>query len=59
MAIIKIRRILVDIILDITPYVYGPYVTTEKKVIKKIMNQCMNVIYGTMVASLLDKYTVV
>ena len=31
MAIIKIRGILVDILLEIAPLVYGPYVTTDKK----------------------------
>ena len=35
MTIIKIRKILEDMILGITPVLYGPYVTTDKKIIKK------------------------
>ena len=38
MAIIKIRRILVNMLLDINPYVYGPYITTERKGIKQLIN---------------------
>ena len=33
MAIIKIRGILVDMLLDIDPDVYGPHVTTDRKAI--------------------------
>ena len=53
MAIIKIRGILVDMLLDIAPDVYGSYVTTNMKIIKQLITQCMNSIYGTMVASLI------
>ena len=53
MTIIKIHKILVDMILGITPVLYGPYVTTDKKIIKKMVTQCRNAIYVTMVASLL------
>ena len=53
MDIIDICGILVDMLLDITPDVYGLYVTTERKGIKKIINQCMNAIYGNVVASIL------
>jgi hypothetical protein len=53
MAIIKIRGVLVDMLLDIAPDVYGPYVTTDKKGVKQLITQCLNAIYGTMVASLL------
>ena len=31
MAVIRIRGILVDMLVDITPEVYAPYVTTDKK----------------------------
>ena len=31
MAIIKIKGILVDILLGISPDVYGPYVITDRK----------------------------
>ena len=53
MAIINIRGILVEILLDIAPDVYGLYVTTDRKLIKKLITQCMNYVYGTMVASIL------
>ena len=53
MAIIKIRGILVEMLLAIAPEVYGPYVTTDKKGVKQIIMQCLNAIYGTMIASLL------
>jgi hypothetical protein len=53
MAIIKIRGVLMDMLLEIAPEVYGPYVTTDKKGVKQLITQCLNAIYGTMVASLL------
>jgi hypothetical protein len=53
MAIMKIRGVLVDMLVDIAPYVYKPYVTTDKKGTKQLAVQCQNAIYGTMVASLL------
>ena len=53
MAIIKVRGILVDFLLDLDKDLYGPYVTTDKKGIKQLLVQCMNAIYGTMVAGLL------
>ena len=53
MDIIKIRGILVDMLLDITPDVYGRYITKDRKGIKQLITQCINDIYGTMVASIL------
>lgn len=53
MAIIKIRGILVDMLEDIAPTVYTPFVSTDKKGGKQLIVQCKNAIYGTMVASLL------
>ena len=53
MAIIKIRGVLVDILLDIASDVYGLYVITDRKVTKQIIVQCQNAIYGTMTESLL------
>jgi hypothetical protein len=53
MAFIKIRGVLVDILVEIAPEVYGPYVTTDKKGVKQLLVQCQNALYGTMVASLL------
>ena len=53
MAIIKVLRILVDMLLDIYPNFYGLYVTTEGKGIKKMIIQWINTTYGTMVAIIL------
>ena len=53
MSIIKIRVFLVDILLEISPDVYGLYVITNQKGIKKLIFQCQSVIYGKMTASLL------
>ena len=53
MAYIKIRGLLVDMLVDIAPDVYGPYVTTDRKGAKQLIVQCLNAIYGTMTASLL------
>ena len=44
---------LVEILVDIAPDVYGPYVSENKKGEKVLLVQCMNALYGTMVASLL------
>jgi hypothetical protein len=53
MAFIKIRGILVDILLEIAPDVYKSYASKEKKGSKKLLVQCQNALYSTMVASLL------
>jgi hypothetical protein len=53
MAIIKIRGVLVDILVQIAPNVYKSYVTTDKKGTKQLLVQFQNALYGTMVASLL------
>jgi hypothetical protein len=53
MAIIKIRGVLVDILVQIAPNVYKSYITTDKKATKQLLVQCQNALYGTMVASLL------
>ena len=53
MAIINIRGILVEMLLDIAPDIYGMYVTTYRKGIKQLMNQTMDSIYVTMVESLI------
>jgi hypothetical protein len=58
-VIIRIRGMLVDILVKIAPEVYLPYVTTDKKGNKQILVECLNAIYGTMVAGLLyyEKFT--
>jgi hypothetical protein len=53
MAIIRIRGILVDILVELDPEAYAKYVTTDKKGVKQLLVQCQNALYGTMVASLL------
>jgi hypothetical protein len=44
---------MVDILVSIAPDVYGPYVSTNKAGQKVLLVQCLNAIYGTMVAALL------
>jgi hypothetical protein len=53
MAIIRIRGVLVDILVNIAPDVYKQYATKDKKGISQLIVQCQNALYGTMVASLL------
>ena len=53
MAIFKTRGIWVDILVDLAPDVYREFVMTDKKGVKKLVVQCQNALYGTMVASLL------
>ena len=50
MAIIKIRGILVDMLVEIAPTVYQPFVSTDRKGMKQLIVQCQNAIYGTTVA---------
>jgi hypothetical protein len=52
-VIIRIRGMLVDILVKVAPEVYKPYVTNDKKGNKQILVECLNALYGTMVASLL------
>jgi hypothetical protein len=40
MAFIKIRGVLVDILVEIAPDVYKPYVSREKKGMKQLLVQC-------------------
>jgi hypothetical protein len=53
MAIIKIRGVQVDILVQIAPNVYKSYVTTDKKGMKQLLVQYQNALYGTMVGILL------
>jgi hypothetical protein len=45
MAIIKIRGILVDMLLDVAPDTYTPYVMVDNKGVKQLIVQCLNAIY--------------
>jgi hypothetical protein len=53
MAFIKIRGILVDILVEISPEAYKSYVSQDNKGKKQLLVQCQNALYRTMVASLL------
>ncbi len=44
---------MVDILVSIAPDVYGSYVSTNKAGQKVLLVQCLNAVYGTMVAALL------
>ena len=52
-VIICIRGMLVDMPVKIAPEVNKPYVTTDKRGNKQLLVECLNAVYGTMVASLL------
>ncbi len=52
-VIVCIRGPLVDILTNIAPHVDGPYVLFNKSEQKVFMVQCLNALYGTMVAALL------
>ena len=52
-VIIRIRGMLVDMLVKIAPEIYQSYVTTDGKGNKQILVECLNALYGTMVASLL------
>jgi hypothetical protein len=53
MAFIKICGVLVSILVEIAPDVYKSYVSRDKKVMKQLLVQYQNALYGTMVARLL------
>jgi hypothetical protein len=46
MAIIKIREILVDMLLAVASDTYTPYVTVNKKGVKQLIVQCLNIREG-------------
>jgi hypothetical protein len=52
MVIIRFRGELVDMLVEIAPEVYQPYVSVNHKGEKTIILRCQNAIYGTIVASL-------
>ena len=51
--IINIKRVLVDILMKISPDIYGTYVITDRKGVNQLIVQYQNVIYGTMTAIIL------
>jgi hypothetical protein len=52
-VVVRIRGPLVDILVSIALDVYGPYVSSTKTGQKVLIVECLNAIYGTMVAALL------
>ncbi len=48
-----IRGVIVNMMVKIAPYVYARYVTVDKRGNKQLLVECMDAIYGTMVARLL------
>ena len=58
-AIVRIRGLVVDMLVEIAPEVYSEYVTKDKKGNSELIVICLNAIYGTMVAALLfyEKFT--
>ena len=49
----RIWEPLVDVPVSIAPDVYGPYVTANRSSQKVLIVECLNAVYGTMVAALL------
>jgi hypothetical protein len=52
-VVVHIRGPFVDILVSIAPDVYRPYVSTTKTGQKVLIVECLNAVYGTMVAALL------
>jgi hypothetical protein len=52
-VVMRIRGHMVDVLVKVAPRVYGPYVSTDNQGRKQLLVECLNAIYGTMVASLL------
>ncbi len=52
-VVVRIRGPLVDILVSIAPDVYGLYVSTTKTGQKVLIVECLNAVYGTMLAALL------
>ena len=51
--IVRLRGAVVDLLCEIDSDFYSKYVTTNKKGEKVLLVQCMNALYGSMVASLM------
>jgi hypothetical protein len=52
-VIVRLRGQIVDILCEIASDVYPPYVTMNKKSKKVLLVQCMNALYGSMIALVL------
>ena len=53
MAFINIRGVILDLLLEIDPELYVPFMASYKKCGKVLIVKFMDAIYGTMVTSLL------
>ena len=51
--IVRLQGLVVDILCEIAPEVYLKYVMANKKGEKTLLVQCMNVLYGSMIALVL------
>jgi hypothetical protein len=49
--VLRIRGHMVDVLVKVAPRVYSPYTSTKKQGRKQLLVECLNAIYGTMVAS--------
>ena len=52
-AIVRIRGLVADMLVEIAPEVYSQYITKDKKGNSELLVVCLNALYGTMVAALL------
>jgi hypothetical protein len=52
-VIMRIQGVIVNMLVRVAPDVYAQYVTDDKRGNKQLLVECMNAIYGTMVARLL------
>jgi hypothetical protein len=51
-VIIRLGGLLADLLVEIDPETYGTYVTKDKKGQSLLLCQCLNAIYGTVIAGL-------
>ena len=58
-AIVRIRGLVADMLVEIAPEVYSPYIVKDKRGNSELLVICLNAIYGTMVTALLfyEKFT--
>jgi hypothetical protein len=53
MAFIKIQGVLLDILVEIAPAMYNPFISRNRKGVTQLLAQCQNALYSKMVASML------
>ena len=52
-AIVRIRGLVANMLVEISPEVYSQYIVKDKRGNSELLVICLNAIYGTMVAALL------